>query len=124
MEGSEKRGKTDPPVASTPTVADLMAPLKQMAVALERTAKANEDLIVLAKEERDTGESILGPAMCPHCGMFNPSIRNEGGDGSMSDFVLVAKCGNCQNTIYAVPQGWLAFATPEDARATIEGRGK
>jgi hypothetical protein len=90
--------------------------------AMERSAKAQEDLIVLATEERDSGESIFGPPLCPHCGMFNPNVRSEGGDGPMIEYALVARCGNCGEMVYAVPQGWFCFKTRDEAREAIEGR--
>jgi len=90
--------------------------------ATERSAKANEELIRLATEERDTGESIFGPPFCPHCGTFNPSVSNEGGTGAMAEFVLIATCGNCKKVFFAFPQGWLAFQTKDEARAEMEGR--
>ena len=90
--------------------------------ALERTAKANEELIRLATEERDTGESIFGPPLCPHCGTFNPDVANEGGRGAMGEFCLIGKCGNCNNTLYAFAQGWLVFATRDEAMQEMERR--
>lgn len=89
--------------------------LGRIADASERTAKANEELITLAKDERDLGESELGPPFCPHCGKFDPEIRNEGGAGLMSEFVLVAYCESCTKTFIAVPQGWMCHKTPEEA---------
>lgn len=82
--------------------------------ALERIAVANEELIRLAKDERDVGESITGPPLCPHCGRLNPSIRSEGGSGEFADFKLVAHCENCGQTFLAVSQGWLCFKTKEE----------
>jgi hypothetical protein len=90
---------------------------------LERIAIANEQLITLATEERDTGDSIFGPPLCPHCGTFSPHVRNEGGSGPMAEFCLVGNCSNCNKTIYAVPQGWLCFASRDDALQELERRG-
>jgi hypothetical protein len=98
------------------------SPLDRIADAMERTAKANEELIRLATEERDSGESLVGPPLCPHCGMFDPKVRSEGGDGQMSEFALVAACGHCNGMIYAVPQGWLCYATRDDAIEAMKGR--
>lgn len=97
---------------------------ERLVVASERTAQAQEDLITLATEEREVEGAQFGPPVCPHCLTFNPEVRSEGGDGPMSEFALVSKCGNCDETIYAVPQGWLCFKTPEDARNEIEGRNQ
>ena len=87
-----------------------------------RIAHANEELIRLATEERDTGESIFGPPFCPHCGTFNPSVSNEGGRGAMAEFTLIGRCGNCENTFYAFPQGWLCYATRDEAMQEMERR--
>lgn len=85
---------------------------------LERSAVAQEDLIRLATAERETGESILGPPICPHCGRLNPRIRNEGGDGQFGEFLLVAACQECGETFIAIAQGWLTFRD----NAEYEGR--
>jgi hypothetical protein len=90
--------------------------------ATERSAKAQEELIRLATEERDYGDNLVGPPLCPHCGMFDPKIRNEGGAGQMSEFILVAVCGSCENIIHAVPQGWLAYPDRQQAIDEVEGR--
>jgi hypothetical protein len=89
---------------------------------LERSAVAQERLIELATEERDAGDSIFGPPFCPHCGIMSPDIRNEGGEGSFSEFVLKALCGNCQGVIFAVPQGWLCYPNAPLAREEMERR--
>lgn len=104
------------------TAKHLVRELHKLFEATERSAKAQEDLIVLAKEERDTGDSIFGPPLCPHCGTFNPGVRNEGGDGPMAEFALIANCQNCSKTFFAVPQGWLCYATRDEALTEIEGR--
>lgn len=88
----------------------------------ERIAVANEKLIELAVEERDIGDSASSPFFCPHCRTPFPAIRNEGGDGSSREYVLVAVCGNCQEVIYAVPQGWLCYPKPSMAQEEIERR--
>jgi hypothetical protein len=54
--------------------------------------------------------------------MFNPNVRSEGGDGPMIEYALVARCGNCGEMVYAVPQGWFCFKTRDEAREAIEGR--
>ena len=97
--------------------------LERMADASERMAVANEQLIKLATEERDSGDSILGPPFCPHCNTFDPKLRQIGtGTGQMSEFILEAACDNCGNRVYGVPQGWLVFHTGEQALTYIEGR--
>lgn len=98
--------------------------LKRLVEATERGAKAQEELIELAKEERDSTQPILGPPICPHCGTFNPTIRSGGreGQGEMASFVLVAHCENCQGVFYALSQGWLTFTNQEQAQHAMEGR--
>lgn len=100
------------------------AMLERLVLATERSAKAQEDLITLATEERDTGESIFGPPICPHCSTFNPDIGSGGveAEGPMIEFALVAKCHNCQGQFFAVPQGWLCFAEQSEAAEEIERR--
>lgn len=95
---------------------------ERLVTALERVADANEALIDLAKEERDSGESIFGPPFCPHCGTFSPSVRNEGGSGSMNEFVLAAACENCGKQFFAIPQGWWVFKTAPEAKQAMEER--
>jgi uncharacterized FAD-dependent dehydrogenase len=88
---------------------------------LERIAKANEDLIVLATEERDEQDSAPAPPpYCPHCRKPNPVIRNEGGTGDFADFVLVAKC-ECGEMFYAKPEDWNVYLNKEDAAAALGG---
>lgn len=90
--------------------------------AVERVAVANEQLIELATTERDSGDSAFGPAFCPHCGTFNPSVRNEGGIGQMAEFVLLATCQACHKTFFAFPQGWICLASEDEAREEMERR--
>lgn len=99
-----------------------MLELNERAVrAWERIAGANEALIQLATEERDSGAMAFGPPFCPHCSTVNPKIRNDGGDGAMADFVLAARCATCGEMLFAVAQGWAVFKTPEDAVSYQEG---
>jgi hypothetical protein len=88
--------------------------------ALERSAFAQEELIRLATEERDAGESMLGPPLCPHCGRLDPSIRSEGGSGQFAEFVLIAQCENCNKPFLAISQGWLTYRN----RQEYEGRNQ
>lgn len=97
--------------------------LNRIITALERSAKAQEDLIQLATEERDSGELLTSdPPFCPHCGMFNPNVTSRGGEGPMVEFALIATCGNCQEEFFSVPQGWTNFKTRDEAKTEIEGR--
>jgi len=93
---------------------------KKLVDATERNAIASERLIELATEERTEEASIKTPGYCPHCGLGNPEIRNEGGAGRMDEFVLIARCGNCQGEFYGFPQGWTIAKTKEEARAMME----
>lgn len=85
-----------------------------MVEALERQASASEALITLATDERSLGENILGPPFCPHCGTFNPEVRNEGGNGPLAEFVLVAGCHSCGKMMYGVVQGWTMFRSADE----------
>lgn len=93
---------------------DLTSLITRLCEATERSAKAQEDLITLATEERDSGEALYGPPACPHCGRLNPSIRNEGGEGDFAEFVLVAHCQACNNTFIGVAQGWLTYRNKQE----------
>lgn len=95
--------------------------LGRIADASERTAKAQEDLITLATEERDSVSDTAFPPHCPQCGMFDPPVVNKGGNGKMSEFVLVAKCMNCNGEFLGDVQGWLCFKTVEELKAHQEG---
>lgn len=92
--------------------------------ALERMAAASEKLNALATEERDAHDlaAIFEAPTCPHCGAANPVVRNEGGEGAMSDFVLVGRCSNCTKTMYAIPQGFVIFTVALEAREALERR--
>jgi hypothetical protein len=92
----------------------------RMVEALERMASAQEELNKLAREqaEEPMEEFTPGPPICPHCGTFNPSIRNEGGTGPWVEYVLAAYCDNCGNTFLAQAQGWQVYKD----RAEYEGR--
>lgn len=80
---------------------------KKLIAEVGRLADANEEIVKLATEQKQEIDTVQpGPPYCPTCGTFNPSIRNEGGGGPMADFILVAQCGGCSNTFYAVPEGW------------------
>lgn len=98
--------------------------LKRIIGALERSAKAQEDLIRLATEERDLQELVWTTPVCPFCGTTNPTITNRGGEGPMAEFVLVADCGNCQSQFFAIPMQWNYYKTRNEAINEVEGRGK
>jgi hypothetical protein len=77
---------------------------------LERIAKANEELIRLAVEERE--EVPAEPLACPNCQKRNPRVRGTGGEGPLSEFVLIATCQECGHRLVAVPRG-MDVTTPE-----------
>lgn len=90
---------------------------------MERAASAQERLIELATEERELG-NVLGPPYCPSCGHFNPEVSMElkAGGGPLGDFVLAAKCNDCESELFAVPEGWQMFKTVEEVLTYQEGR--
>lgn len=89
---------------------------------LERIAVANEELIRLATEERDI-EDTTAPPHCPHCHQFDPVVGSQGGgEGHMSDFVLVAKCGSCGEVLYGLPDNWRMARSADEAHKIREGR--
>ena len=95
---------------------------------LDRIAKANEELIRLAVEERDDqevlGEAVAELPVCPHCGTLNPKIRNEGGAGPMAEFALLAQCDSCSHTFIAEPQGWHTFKSKDEYEGReVDGNG-
>jgi hypothetical protein len=98
--------------------------LKRMAEALERNAVASEELISLAKEERDVDAKVLTPGFCPHCAAVNPTVRSEGGVGEIDDFVLQAACNRCGHVFFAIPNGWTVCVTADEARDVLRERGE
>ena len=69
---------------------------------LDRLTKAVESLA-----EEPEIQMEIAPPVCPHCGVFNPSVRiPDGADGPLMDCVLQAECGNCGMTMFAVPIQW------------------
>lgn len=88
--------------------------------ALERTAKAQEDLLELAKDEVVTIER--GPSICPGCGKPNPEITQLAVDGSgkIDEFVLMAETHCCNKTIYGIPDAWSLVRDKTEAIAFME----
>lgn len=86
---------------------------ERIVLALERLAASNEAIVEMANEERQANYQG-GPPFCPHCGTFNPTVKNNGGEGQMGEFILVAVCGNCKELFYAVPEGWQCHRTREE----------
>lgn len=99
--------------------------LERAVVALDRSAVANEELIRLATEERDYGDSLTAPPVCPVCHKFNPKIivLNHDRVGDMAEFVLVANCQECNQIFYAVPQGWVPFIHADEVSNYLSEKG-
>lgn len=96
-------------------------PIERVIPVLERIAVANEQLIVLATEERDAGDNLRTPPYCPHCGRLDPQIRNEGGIGQFGEFILVAFCVECNERFLAVPDGWAIYKSVEAMKEAGNG---
>lgn len=95
--------------------------VKKFLALMERSAVAQEQLISLATDERKI-EFTPTPPFCPHCETVDPKVSSEGGGtGPMTEFVLVARCGECGNALYAVPESWQVYGTSDAARAAIGG---
>jgi undecaprenyl pyrophosphate synthase len=91
--------------------------LNRLTVATEKNAEASSKLIELATEERAVEEEPV-PPYCPNCQSIDPDIvQRSGGAGRLSEFVLVAQCGNCNKTLFALPSNWTVVKTPEEADA-------
>lgn len=100
--------------------------LELAVVELRRGASAQEDLIKLATEERDYGDSLTVPPVCPACNMINPKIvvMNHQQPADLSEFVLVANCQHCHHVFYAVPaSGFMPFVDADAAAHYLSERG-
>lgn len=100
--------------------------LERVASSNERLAAANERIIELAVEERSvdsilSGEHLYDAPVCPHCGAINPDTQSNGGEGKLSEFVLVTPCGSCGEIFYAVPIGYRIFDNRDQARDILKG---
>jgi hypothetical protein len=87
--------------------------LERIALALEKLAS---DPVV---------EIESGPPLCPHCGAFNPTVRKpEEGEavGPLGEFIIVADCGECGQTLYGTVESYSMHATKESVREEIEAR--
>lgn len=100
--------------------------VERLVSALERQAVASEELIRLAKDERDFGEQVEnqpGPPFCPHCSKVNPTVRTQAeGSGQLSDFVLVMQCAHCNNMFYGLVEGWIIAPDIEAAKQLRDAR--
>lgn len=108
------------------TALHLVRELHSLTEATERSAKAQEDLIALAKEERDYSDEIEnqpGPPFCPHCSQINPVVITQAeGEGLLGDFVLVMQCKQCGGNIYGIPEGWQIAPDIDTAKEMREAR--
>lgn len=103
----------------------LMGRLDRLIEATERSAKAQEDLIKLAEDERVLTAAEELVAHCPHCGKADPPIKgtNEGED-RLSGFVLITECQNCGKEFFGFAHSWQLVGTREEALAfQAERRG-
>lgn len=97
---------------------------ERLVVASERSAKANEDLIRLATDERDIRENMPLIPNCPHCGYPDPVVRGAGGTGPMSEFKMAGICQSCRGMVIAVPvEGMVLFTSEEAVEEYLEGKG-
>lgn len=103
---------------------NLLTELRKISKSSERTAKANEDLIRLATEERETSVEA-SPPFCPHCGYFNPTIHSAGGqgEGELVNFLLPVTCGACNKPFFAIPEGWICLGNKDEVRGYFNARG-
>lgn len=81
---------------------------------LERSAKAQENLLKIVESEQFTVEQ--GPPVCPSCGRMNPTVTEiavDDSSGPLADFVMVAEVHCCNKRIYCVATGWDTFDNVE-----------
>lgn len=90
-----------------------------------RLADANEAIVALATDQQEeVNAEQPGLPFCPHCGTFNPPVQQHAaGGGPMTEFVLAARCERCGKMLYAIPEGWQVFTTPDDAIEAIQRGG-
>lgn len=97
--------------------------LEPVVQALERSAKANEDLLTLATQEQIV-MAEPGPPVCPFCGRLDPEVTQVAadGDGPLGDFVMAAEAHCCNKVLYAVPLGFDTFTRIEMAQDALTQR--
>lgn len=97
--------------------------LTQVVKALERSAEATENMLALATAETEATMEP-GPPVCPNCGRVDPVVTQiqEGGEGRLSEFVIVGETHCCNKTVYAVPAGLDTFLHAEMAVAWMNER--
>lgn len=81
--------------------------VERVVVALENGAKAQQDLLEIAKQEQFTIEQ--GPPVCPNCGKLNPTVTQlfrEDASGPLSDFVMEVETHCCNRTVYCLATAW------------------
>lgn len=54
------------------------------------------------------------PAQCPHCGMISPTVEISKQDdpliGRLTNYIVEAKCTNCNQIFWALPANWTMFS--------------
>lgn len=98
--------------------------LRPVEKALLRNAKANEALLAIAEKETMQFEVEAGPPICPHCGVINPTVylEAEAGSGPVNEIVFKFEMHCCNNTVYAIPEGWAMAMSQEEAADIIKER--
>ena|SRR5215510_10428706 len=65
-----------------------------------------------------------GPPFCPHCKAHDPEvgIREAEARGPLSQYVVYAKCGSCDEEFYAAPYVWQIYPNRPDVEKELEAR--
>jgi hypothetical protein len=97
---------------------------KPMAVALERSAKASEDLLAIAEKEQMSFEVEPGPPVCPSCGTLNPTVRTQerADSGPLAEVAFEFETECCHSRLYAIPDGWIMTTNRSEAIEMIRER--
>jgi len=92
--------------------------------ALERSAKANEELLDIAKQETVQMEAEAGPPVCPNCGVVNPTVYSseQAGSGPLAESVYQFEMHCCNASVWAIPEGWVFARTAAEAAEAIDYR--
>jgi hypothetical protein len=69
-------------------------------------------------------EIQAGPALCPHCGQFNPTVTvlPTEGSGNLDEWILVAECHHCNHTFYGLVESWSMYAFKAALESDIDER--
>lgn len=108
--------------------ARLRSVLTPVIKALERSAKASEALLEIAKQEQmamEIGVFEPGPLVCPVCGEVNPTVFMEemAGSGPLAEFVLELETKCCNSKVYAIPDNYDITTNREEAIAMTKQKG-